>query len=185
MITDEAVVPLAQVGPSMPHTDERFALVERFLSHEARLLNNNALVSWLELLDPEIRYVIPIRTTRLPADGPGFEVTYHVDDDFGAIHGKVRRAVETGSAWAEMPQSRTRRFVTNLQLFESGTPNIVHAVSSLLVFRGRGDNAINDLLSAERQDAISIHDPSNPRLLTRQVFLDHTILPSPNLGIFL
>jgi 3-phenylpropionate/cinnamic acid dioxygenase small subunit len=166
------------------HGDDRHQAVCRFLSFEARLLNNNELRAWLALLDESFRYLVPVRTNRLPADGPGFEASVHVDDDYPAVAGKVRRAVETVSAWAEQPQSRTRRLVTNTEVFATGDPEVLEAISSVLIQRNRGNGNQVDHISAERHDRLRVA-AGEARLLARTVYLDHALLGTPNLGIFL
>ncbi len=38
--------------------------VEAFMFREAELLDGGQFREWLGLLDPDIRYVVPVRTTR-------------------------------------------------------------------------------------------------------------------------
>ena len=128
------------------------------MAFEARLLNDDDLQTWATLLDVTYRYRCSIRTTRPPAEGLGFESTMHVDDDLDATLGKIRRLTETASAWAEQPNSRTRRFVTNIEVFEGPKPDLVRVQSSLLVYRCRGDEVDADLLSGSRHDVLALHD---------------------------
>ena len=53
-----------------------------------------------------------------------------------------------------------------------------------MLYRSQGDTAHHDLLVAERQDVLRLED-GDWRLLRRVVLLDHTILGTPNLGVFL
>ena len=55
--------------------------------------------------------------------------------------------------------------------------------SYLMLYRSQGDTADYDLLVAERQDVLRME--GEWRLLQRLVLLDHTVLGTPNLGIFL
>ncbi len=176
--------PQVSRGLAIPYDDERHHVVCRFFSYEARLLNNNDLRAWLALLDKGIRYLIPVRTNRLPADGAGFASSVHVDDDYEAILGKIRRTDETSSAWAEQPHSRMRRLITNTEVFPTDNSTIVDAISSVAVQRNRGNSNNIDHISGERHDRVKIDSDGHATLLARTMYLDHALLGTPNLAFF-
>jgi 3-phenylpropionate/cinnamic acid dioxygenase small subunit len=155
--------------------------VQSFLIHEAMLLDDGRLHDWLEMLAPEVRYRIPIRVTRERSAGRGFSrIGHHMDEDRGMLQTRVERQ-DTEYAWAEDPPSRTRRYVTNVRVTVDG--HRISARSNLLVHRGRHGDTEDQLIAAERHDTLVRED--GLRLAERTVYLDHTVLGTPNLAIFL
>lgn len=156
--------------------------VEDFMSLEAELLDGGQFREWLELLDPEIRYVVPVRTTR-EGDAGWVSAIAHWDDDYTGLEMRVLRG-ETDFAWAESPRSRTRHFVSNIRTSVGAGADELAVRSNLLFFRSRGDSGRWELLSAERVDLLRWADGSL-RLARREVLLDHSTLPIDNLSIVL
>lgn len=155
----------------------------RFLYLEAELLDANDYSGWLErCLSKDIEYVIPTRTTR-QRGAPEFSPSgFHVKDRYAGLRMRVDRLL-TEHAWAEDPPSRTKRYVTNVRVRDlSG--NEAEVKSNLLVHRSQWDTPSHDLLAAGREDVLRLED-GEWRLLRRVVFLNHTIIPTANLGIFL
>lgn len=135
------------------------------------------------MLSRDIVYRVPIRVTRELAHAPGFsEKGYHMYEDWGSLETRVER-LETEYAWAEDPPSRVRRFVTNIQVLEANEEEI-RVRSYLLVTRNRLEDIAPHFISAERVDVLR-KEGDEWKLKERTVYLDHTILPTPNLGIFL
>ena len=157
---------------------------EAFLYEEALLLDHYRYRDWLGLLSSEVTYKAPIRTTREAAHAPGFsDVGFHFDETWGRLEQRVRR-LETEYAWAEDPPSRVRRFVTNVLVDRHGSSSKVNVSSYLMLTRARMEDAISHFLTAERQDVLR-DEGEGFRLLSRVILLDHTIVPTPNLGVFL
>lgn len=158
--------------------------VTAFLFLEAELQDDRAFDAWLELLDPELRYVVPVRTTRPEGQGPELsDVMFHFDETKATLTMRVDR-LKSGDAWAEVPPSRTRHFVTNVRVAAGPAPDTVAARSNLLFTRVRGDETVLQTLTAERRDVLRRADGSW-RLLERVVRLDATTLPVYNLAFFL
>lgn len=150
--------------------------VEEFLYHEARLLDSWELHQWLELLTDDVRYRVPIRETVAGGDdvaGEDVIAVAHIDEDRQGLANRVAR-YDTGSAHAEIPQSRVRHFVSNVEILEEAGDELTVG-SNLLLFQGRRDGS-DHLLSARRLDVLRRHD-GGFRLARRTVILDHTLLP--------
>jgi 3-phenylpropionate/cinnamic acid dioxygenase small subunit len=174
--------------PAATLLEEELLLVERraaaFLYEEALLLDHYRYRDWLGLLSADVRYRCPIRTSREAAHAPGYsDVGFHFDETWGRLDQRVRR-LETEYAWAEDPPSRVRRFVTNVLVDAESTQSEIRVSSYLLVARARLEDVQSHYLSAERQDVLR-DEGDGYRLLDRMILLDHTIVPTPNLGIFL
>ncbi len=153
----------------------------QFLFAEAELLDGFKLLEWLLLLDREIDYRIPIRSTR-PQDelDKSFSATtFHMIEHFGSLEARMRRFGAGG--WSEFPPSRTRRNISNIRV-DRGAPDRLMVKSNLLYFWSRDEEHV--ILSAERHDELRERDGAL-KLARRVVFVDHTTLPLPNLSVVL
>jgi len=159
--------------------------VERFLVYECELLDDNRLVEWLKVLEPDISYRAPVRITRERTGGPGFsETSWHFLEDHESLTTRVLR-LETEYAWAEDPPSRTRRFVSNIRAAQAEIANELAVTSNLLLYRGRMDGPEAQLLSCERHDRLRCRESGEWGLAERRILFDHTSLPTHNLAVFL
>ncbi|GAB2785354.1 aromatic-ring-hydroxylating dioxygenase subunit beta [Streptomyces daliensis] len=157
----------------------------QFLYREAELLDNTDYAGWIETcLSQQLEYRIPIRTTRVRTsrDAEFSRTGFHMTDTYATMRTRVDRLL-TEHAWAEDPPSRTRRVVTNVRVRELG-PDEAEVKSNLMLYRSQGDTAGYDLIVGERQDVLGAED-GGWRLRSRLVLLDHTILGTANLGVFL
>lgn len=160
-----------------------FRCVE-FLNHEAELLDENRMEEWLELVDEEIHYRIPMRVTRERTAGLGFsEEGAFLDVDWPMLRTRVARLAGE-YAWAEDPPSRTRRLVTNVRVDPSDDPAFIHLRSNFLLYRGRYDFPEYNVLCGERFDVLRVREDGFA-LYKRLVRLDQTTLSIDNLALFL
>ncbi|UGS33849.1 aromatic-ring-hydroxylating dioxygenase subunit beta [Capillimicrobium parvum] len=98
------------------------------LYREARLLDEGRLEDWLELFVPECLYWMPMT----PGGGePTTEVTLAFDD---------RRRLEDRIAWlrsayiwSQIPRSRTRRSITNIEVVQAQAPGELLVRSNFVV----------------------------------------------------
>ncbi|MFD1238064.1 aromatic-ring-hydroxylating dioxygenase subunit beta [Pseudonocardia benzenivorans] len=175
--------PVAQRGLVSWETER---LVVDFLLGEAELLDSMRFDDWLGVLAPDIRYRVPVRTTRPPGQDSEFStVAHHFDDDLSILRMRVAR-LNTGDAWAEVPPSRTRHFLTNFRV----RPDTEHAAefhvtSNLLLTRTRGDEATWEMLAGARHDRVRPRTAGGFELAERTVLLDTTTLTTYNLAFFL
>jgi benzoate/toluate 1,2-dioxygenase beta subunit len=91
--------------------EECRALLER----EARFLDEGRYEQWLELFAPRCAYWIPARPG---GHDPRREVSVAFDDH-RRLEDRIYR-LRTGSAWSQVPASRTVRLVSNVEVFEGG-----------------------------------------------------------------
>ena len=106
--------------------------VEDFLFREASLLDEWRLDEWSELFTEDARYVVP--TTDLPEGDPKCDLVF-IDDDIFRLRARVKR-LNSRHAHREYPSSRTRRFVSNVQVQENSNGEI-SVKSNVLVYRFR------------------------------------------------
>lgn len=151
--------------------------VEQFLYREARLLDTGRFHEWLELFTDDVRYWVPIRETvmgspeGIPADDE--MAAPHIDEDKATLALRVKR-FDTGMAWAEVPVSRTRHFITNVEV-EADPAGAVTAYSNFLLYQGRRETSEYQF-SGRREDRLCRVD-GEWKIRRRKVVLDHTVLP--------
>jgi biphenyl 2,3-dioxygenase beta subunit len=161
--------------------------IEDFLYLEAELLDDRKLREWLDLLTDDVRYWMPIRyntldrpenvTDELSKPGEG----YYFDDDKKSLKIRVER-VYAKNAWAEMPPSRTRHFVTNIRMKKhDGTEIEVH--SNFLVYRTRMETD-QDMFVGTRHDILRRVDGAL-KIARRTIILDQAVLSAKNISVFI
>lgn len=158
------------------------AVVEEFLFREAECLDEWRVMDWIALLTADIDYRIPVRTTRETRDAAhAFSAdTFHMVEDRASLTARMQR-IASGLAFSESPRSRVRRHISNVRVV-GAAGNEVQVRSNLLFFWSRDE--LQRLLSGERHDVLRTHEGSL-RLARRNVLLDHTALPIPNLSMVL
>jgi 3-phenylpropionate/cinnamic acid dioxygenase small subunit len=162
---------------------EHFEIVE-FLEDEADLLDSGKLLDWLGLMAPDLRYQMPVRSTRDLVDGSEFaESMFLFDETILTLGIKATRLAATMSAWAEKPPSRTRRHVTNIRVFRAGDDEY-DVTSSLLLLRNRYQEPNYEIISARRVDRIRRQDGAL-KIAKRVIYSDQATLGTQNLAVFL
>lgn len=163
---------------------ETYWEVYSFLVQEAELLDERREREWLELFTDDAEYLMPVRVNRERGEGDGFsEEAFYFEETRGSLELRVRR-LETEYAWAEDPPSRTRHFVTNIRVAQGEEEDEVAVRTNLLLYRSRGSEPHHDLLSAERKDVLRKED-GQWKLRRRVILLDHSVLETHNLSVFL
>lgn len=158
--------------------------VEQFLYREAALLDERRFTEWLDLLDAELEYWMPVRTVTARGDEqrefarPGEGAFF--DDDKASMEQRVRK-LDTGFAWAEDPPSRTRHNVSNVRILER-SGDLLRLECNFLVYRSRLGREV-DLWSGRREDTLRIGERGFT-VVKRHLFLDDVRLDSKNLSSF-
>jgi 3-phenylpropionate/cinnamic acid dioxygenase small subunit len=114
--------------------------VVAFYAYETALLDDGKFHDWLDLLDDDIRYVMPMRETRQgppPESEASLPPFYLFNDDKESLESRVAR-LDTGLALVESPPSSTQRLVTDVLLQEVRGDELV-VRSSFLVFQVRDE----------------------------------------------
>jgi 3-phenylpropionate/cinnamic acid dioxygenase small subunit len=164
---------------------ETYWEVHSFLMREAELLDERREREWLEsCIADDVEYLMPVRENRERSEGVGFsDESFYFQDTRGSLELRVKR-LETEYAWAEDPPSRTRHFVTNVRVAEGDEEDEVAVRSNLLLYRSRGSDPRHDLISAERKDVLR-KEEGQWKLRKRVILLDHSVLTTHNLSVFL
>ena len=116
----------------MPGDEATRRECERLLFREARLLDAGRFREWLDLFTDECLYRVPAA----PGGGaPRGEVSLAFDDHRRLLDRIVR--LETGSAWSQVPPSRTCRLLANLEVFAGGSADEARARSTFVIHESR------------------------------------------------
>lgn len=166
--------------------------VQQFLYREARLLDERRFNDWMALLADDIHYWVPTRQNRGQSrtDGSldverelsGPEELAFFDENKLTLVGRVVR-LGTGQAWGENPPSRTRRFVTNIEIERGDAADELQVHSNLLLYRSR--RAEDEHWFVAGRDDLLRRAAGSFQLARRKVILDSSVLLSPNLSLFL
>lgn len=160
---------------------------------EAEMLDDGTLDDWLKTIDRDIRYVAPAREVLPPSKDPerldrlnrqrwgqlepGEERLHFwlYDEDYNSLTMRVRR-LDTGLAYAELPESITSRMVTNVHVRkEPDEAGLLLASSKLLVHQVRHEDHENFMV-ARRWDKYR-REGEDLFLVWRYVELGHPVLP--------
>jgi 3-phenylpropionate/cinnamic acid dioxygenase small subunit len=171
--------------------------IEQFLYREARLLDNRQLHQWVELLADDLRYWMPLRSNVYPASSKSIasldearpeerEFTEPnelavMDETRDTLVRRIER-LDSGFAWAEDPPSRTRHFISNVELEPTDNPAEVRAYSNFIMYRTRGERE-EDFYVGSREDILR-QSGEGWRLAYRKIVLDQTVMSAKNVSNF-
>lgn len=154
-----------------------------FLNEMAQLLDERRQRDWFERLTDDVEYRVPVRVTKSEGEESEFsEDTFYFRENRHSIDARIKR-FETEYAWSENPPSRTRRFVSNVRVTDERDDEI-DVRDNFMLYRSRGQTTDYALLTGERFETIREVD-GNLKLASREVRLDHSILPMNYLSVFL
>jgi 3-phenylpropionate/cinnamic acid dioxygenase small subunit len=171
--------------------------VERFLYHEARLLDERRFHEWLDLFTDDVRYWMASRPNRYPKTSKAIAMLDRqnyveeesdredelalFDETKETLTARVAR-LDTGMAWAEDPPSRTRHFISNIEVEPGAGDRELKVRCNYLVYRSRGEME-EDFYVGARQDLLR-HVDGSWRIANRRLILDQNVLSAKNLSIF-
>ncbi|MFJ8069688.1 aromatic-ring-hydroxylating dioxygenase subunit beta [Peribacillus sp. NPDC096447] len=156
---------------------------EQWLYDEAQLLDDIEFDDWFDLMHSSLRYQMPVRVNKEGVERPDYSTEmFTFNDDIELLKLRVDR-LKTDYAWAEIPPSRTRRFVSNVRVkdYVEGEKAVVK--SYLLIYRSRSTDIQHDLISGERNDEF-IFEAGKWKLSKRIFIVDQSTINTRNLAIF-
>ncbi|MAG29918.1 MAG: hypothetical protein CL908_03370 [Deltaproteobacteria bacterium] len=180
-----------------PIDRELICRVEQFYFREARLLDERKFQQWLGLVTEDIRYTIPARY--VPLNDPekrGTEALHAVDqelsgcevdglpfreEDFLTLSVRVDRSFKI-NAWAETPAARTRRFITNVEAWQSDAEAECRAFSNFMLSFSRHGTE-NFFYTGHRRDRLRPKGDGF-QIAEREVILEQNVITTPTLGLF-
>lgn len=162
-----------------PTLSERARLrdeVVAFYAYETALLDDGNYHEWLDLLEDDIRYVLPARELR-EGDIPEAELElptfYLFNDDKETLTSRVAR-LDTGLALVATPPPSRQRLVTDVLLLEVGEHEL-KVRSSFFVYEAR-DAQTEAFFIGRRVDRLRRRDDAF-RIARRDIQLAQYILP--------
>ena len=172
-----------------------FRDIEQFLYREARLLDTRRFHEWLALFTEDVHYWMTARTNRYPTNSKAIAILdpdrYNeadtvdelglFDEDIRTLTARVAR-LDTGMAWAEDPPSRTRHFVSNIEVKRESPDAEVTVHCNFIVYRSRGETE-QDFYVGAREDTLRRVD-GGWKIARRSMILDQNVLTAKNLSIF-
>jgi 3-phenylpropionate/cinnamic acid dioxygenase small subunit len=178
-------------------TDETIREIERFLYREARLLDERRFHEWLDLFTDNIRYRMSTRANRYPRTSKSIAIldpARHVEEDpegedefaildetKASLAGRVAR-LDTGMAWAEDPPSRTRHFITNIELAPGGVEGEIEVRCNFIVYKNRSE-AEQDFYVGARHDVLR-RVGGHWKIASRRLILDQNVMLAKNVSTF-
>jgi 3-phenylpropionate/cinnamic acid dioxygenase small subunit len=160
--------------------------IERFLYHEAELLDDRRYSDWIELIADDIHYHMPVRRNvkfgeqhRENSD-PESEISWF-DEGKRTLAGRVRQ-INTGLHWAEEPFSRIRHIVTNIQVGEPSGDE-VPVRSNFFCYSNRLRDEVNVFVGT-RQDVLRRDAVTGWKIAKRLILLDQNVLLSKVITTF-
>lgn len=171
--------------------------IEQFLYREARLLDDRQFHQWLDLLTDDIRYWMPLRSNRYPAiskaisirDGSRYEEEDISKENELAIMDETKDSLErriarldTGMAWAEDPPSRTRHFISNIEVHSGEQASELKVYSNFIMYRNRAEKE-QDFYVGSREDILRRVE-GGWKIAYRKVILDQNVLLAKNVSNF-
>lgn len=155
-----------------------------FLHREAYFLDHRKYKEWLELLDDEIEYRMPMRET---VEGVGVNDIAHDSFFFEetklSLSTRVHR-LYTKSAWVENPATRQRHFITNVMVEPTEKANEFKVKSYFLFKRNRGSMHEIEEMFGEREDIIRMGE-GGFKIVSRVITPDQTVMTTMNMSMFL
>lgn len=160
--------------------------IERFLYHEAELLDERRFSEWIDLIADDIHYHVPQRRNvkfgeqeRENSD-PEAEISWF-DEGKATLAGRVRQ-INTGLHWAEEPLSRVCHMVSNVEVLDVQGDE-VKVKSRFLVYRNRLLDEV-DLFVGKREDTLRRDAVTGWKIAKRTVILDQNVLLAKNITVF-
>jgi 3-phenylpropionate/cinnamic acid dioxygenase small subunit len=169
--------------------------LEQFYYREARMLDERLYLQWLGLLTEDILYTIPSR--HIPTADPalrGSEQLHAIDNELerpSATTAPLReenifnlairadRALKV-NAWAENPPARTRRFISNVEVFK--TAEGYQCFNNFMLTYSRHSH-VNHTYTGQRRDTLRDVD-GELKISSREIIFDCSVITAPTLGLF-
>ncbi len=152
--------------------------LEQFLYKEARLLDERRLEEWLDLLDDDLHYWMPMRRNikfgdwDLEFTDVDTEINWF-DEGKDVLAGRIRQ-LNTGIHWPEEPVSRFEHLITNIELVESGSDGI-RVNSKFFCYQNRLQDEVNHFVG-RREDLLRRDPETNFKIVRRKIILAQNVM---------
>lgn len=165
--------------------------VERFLNHEAHLLDNRRFQEWLDLLADDLVYFMPMRRNVAFGEHDSHENTRQgegiswFDEDKWTLTKRVEQIL-TGTHYAEEPLSRVTHMISNVTLLdirpEPEKATEVTVGSCFLVYQNRVEYETSTFVG--RRTDVLRSAGGGWKIARREIILEQNVLMAKNLTTF-
>jgi 3-phenylpropionate/cinnamic acid dioxygenase small subunit len=166
---------------------EVHAEVTAFLALEAEAIDSRHFAEWVELVEEDFVYRVPVPVTPDNPGAPAYdEQAFIVDESRQTLidHWFVRYEPEMWEiAWSENPPVRFRHFVTNVRVRETDRAGVLDVRSNAIVSATR-QSSPTTTLHVERFDLVR-RRPDGLRLMRRFAVIDEALLDFSQLRVVL
>ncbi|HEY1275588.1 MAG TPA: aromatic-ring-hydroxylating dioxygenase subunit beta [Thermoleophilaceae bacterium] len=178
---------MSEEAVRLPFADEQtHNRLRLFLDREAELLDGREYRDWLDLVDEEFTYRMPVPITPDNPAAPHYDAGgLIIDETRETLAEHWFRRLEPDMwemAWAEVPPVRFRHFITNVRV-RVRDDGAFEVRSNALVTATRQSDQSN-ILAVERFDVVEDRD-AGPCLLSRFVVPETTVLAFAQLRVVL
>ena len=166
--------------------DGLYQKVCAFLFHEAILLDSWELNAWLDLLEPDYRYVLTGPTIAMVGGTASKQPTDVVlmKDTLGSLRARVKQLTTPSLTLADNPRPIVRRYVANILVSPGEAADTLFVRSNALIYRSRGHQDPPHIFSTSRRDTLLLAGDGF-RLSRRDATLDEAVVGSRNIsGLF-
>jgi 3-phenylpropionate/cinnamic acid dioxygenase small subunit len=160
-------------------SDELRREIEAFYRAEILLLQGHRYRQWLDLMDKDIKYRVPVTTSTVNGLIAADDALGYYDEDLELLKARVAK-LESKLSWVEQPTSRLRYFIQLLDLAHQPDGSIA-ASSNLLLYQHRWN--LDQSFTGERNDVLR-PVPGGFRLRSRLVVLDKQAFTEQGLSVF-
>ncbi len=152
--------------------------VERFIYHEAALMDERRYEDWVDLMADDIHYFMPIRKNVKFGEwdqensDPASEISWF-DEGKNVLEGRVRQLL-TGVHWAEEPVSRIRHIISNIRVTDV-QGDLITATDNFFVWHNRLLEEVN-LFVGTRTNVLRRDPDTGFKVAKRTILLDQNVL---------
>ena len=152
--------------------------LEQFLYLEARLLDERRLTEWLELLDEDLDYWMPMRRNIKFGDWDREFTDHHkeinwFDETKDILAGRIRQ-LETGVHWPEEPVSRFEHLITNVEFAGEDTEGI-RVNSKFHCYQNRLQDEVHEWVG-RREDLLRRDPETKFKIIKRKIILAQNVM---------
>lgn len=158
--------------------------LQQAVFHEARLLDEERLSEWMEMLTDDVVYRMRLTSRRFRKDRAAPLAVGHgyiFDDNRERLALRIKR-LQSGYVWAEDPPNHARRLLSNVEIEAGESSHERHVHSVLMIHRSRIDNQARMLIAGRTDRWRNVE--GRWLLARRDISLDHSTVPDTNLNVF-
>lgn len=159
--------------------------VRSFYYREARLLDEERYDKWYDLLADDLFYWLPLRESRFrrdkraPIDPRNMAMFDERKPDIAIRIGRIA----SNLVWTEDPPTRHVYQISNVEVFETGTPGEFEVHSVFMQYRNRVERD-EATLHGRRRDLLRRTGDGAFLIARRMILLPQSVLLTKNLSVF-